>query len=217
MTSFDFDAMRAAMVDSQLRTNSVIQPGLVAALSSVPRERFVPENHAARAYADAPIPLGGGRRLNPPLATARLIAEAAIAAHHHVLIIGAATGYCCAVVAALGVNIVGLESDAELAANSRISLSGTANVTIVEGELALGCPQLAPFDIILIDGAVEQIPSALAAQLGDAAKLVSGLTQNGVTRLVRGMRSGDGVSLVSFADVETVPLPGFAPIPQFSF
>ncbi len=217
MTSFDFAAMRTAMVDSQLRTNTVTEPRLVAALASVPRERFVPEAHMARAYADAPIPLGGGRRLNPPLATALLIAEAGIEAHHNVLVIGAATGYCCAVLAGLGARIVGLESDAELAASARLALAEFANVTIIVGDLATGCPQLSPFDVILIDGAVDQLPSVLAVQLGDAAKIVSGLTQNGVTRLVRGMRSGDGVSLVSFADVEAVPLPGFAPKPQFSF
>lgn len=213
----NFPAMRAAMVDSQLRTNSVTQPAIVAALAAVPREDFVPADRRARAYADVAVPLGGGRKLNPPLATARLIAEAGLLPAHHVLVVGAATGYACAVIASLVGRVVGLESDAALADAARHALGGVANVTIVEGELAAGCPDLAPFDVIVIDGAVEQVPAALAQQLGDTGRLVGGLTEHGVTRLVKGVRAGDGVSLMSFADVEAVPLPGFAPTPQFSF
>ena len=217
MIDLDFPAMRAAMVDSQLRTNTVTQPSLVTALSSVARELFVPGSQTARAYADAPVWLTGSRRLNSPLATARLIGEAQIEAHHHVLVIGAATGYACAVIAGLAAKVIGLECDAVLAEDARSKLAAKANVTIVEGDLASGWPDLAPYDVILIDGAVENVPSLLAVQLGDGGRLVTGLVDDGVTRLARGMRAGDGVSLVSFADVEAVLLPGFASKPQFSF
>jgi protein-L-isoaspartate(D-aspartate) O-methyltransferase len=217
VSSFDFAAMRNAMVDSQLRTNAVTQPAVVAVLAAVPRELFVPPSQVARAYTDASIAVGSERRLNPPLATARLIAEAAIERHHKVLIIGAATGYACALVSRLAAEVVGVECDAALAETARSTTSAMPNVAIVEGDLAEGCSAQASFDIILIDGAVEQVPSALAMQLAEKGRIVAAIHENGVTRLVRGMRAGTGVSLVSFADVEAVPLPGFALDPVFSF
>lgn len=217
MSSFDFAAMRTAMVDSQLRTNTVTQPAVVAALNAVPREDFVPEAQAARAYADSSIAVGNGRRLNPPLATARLIAEAGIAPHHRVLVVGAATGYACAVIARLAAEVVGVECDAALAQTARDATTAMGNVAIIEGGLAEGSPGRAPFDIIVIDGAVEQVPLALAMQLTEKGRMVAGISEQGVTRLVRGMRAGNEVSLVSFADVEAVPLPGFATELIFSF
>jgi protein-L-isoaspartate(D-aspartate) O-methyltransferase len=217
VSSFDFAAMRNAMVDSQLRTNAVTQPVVVAALAAVPRELFVPPSQVARAYTDASIAVGSERRLNPPLATARLIAEAAIERHHKVLIIGAATGYACALVSRLAAEVVGVECDAALAETARSTTSAIPNVSIVEGDLAEGCSAQALFDIVMIDGAVEQVPSSLVVQLVANGRLVAGLLEQGVTRLVRGMRVGDGISLVSFTDVEAVLLPGFAPAPIFSF
>lgn len=217
MNELNFPAMRAAMVDSQLRTNSVTQPAIVAALMTVPREQFVPDAHRARAYADAPVPLGRGRSLNPPLTTARLIAESGLSAAHNVLVIGAATGYACAVIGALAATVVGVEGDAALAAQAREALADRQNVTIADGQLQNGCPDHAPFDVIIIDGAVERIPAAIVAQLSDTGRIVGVVNDDGVMRMVRGMRAGDGLSLISFADTDAVPLPGFAPEPVFSF
>ncbi len=210
----DFPAMRAAMVSNQLRTNSIDDPRLIAALRDVPRERFVPEALAATAYADVPVPLGKGRQLNAPLVTARLLRIAEIRPGDIVLIIGAATGYAAAVAVALGAQVTAVEGDAELAARAQTSVD---QATIVNSDPAQGHGEGAPYDVILIDGAVEQVPDALWAQLDEDGVLVTGVVEHGLTRLATGRRSGAGGVLVPFLEAEVAILPGFALPRTFSF
>jgi protein-L-isoaspartate(D-aspartate) O-methyltransferase len=212
VSELDFSAMRAAMVSNQLRTNKVSDPRIVAAMKAVARERFVPAERAALAYIDVPIPLANGRALNSPLVTARLIAEAGIEPGEKVLLIGAATGYAAALLAELGAKVTALEVDVSLTA-----IGKSAGISSVTGPLEAGWRKNAPYDVILIDGAVEGIPTAIAAQLADGGRLLTGLVDKGVTRLALGRKSGTGVGLVSFADLEAVRLPGFAPPASFSF
>ena len=211
MTHPDFDQMRRAMVDSQLRTNSVSEPRLVVALSEVPRERFVPADVQAAAYTDRSVPLGGGRFLNPPLATARLIAEARPTARDRVLVIGSATGYAAAVLAGLVASVTALEEDAAL------TPVPTPGVRPVSGPLAAGWPDDAPYDLILIDGAVESVPRAISDQLVDGGRLATGIVERGVTRLAIGRRAGAAFGLVTVLDAEAVVLPGFAAPAGFTF
>jgi protein-L-isoaspartate(D-aspartate) O-methyltransferase len=210
---------RRAMVDSQLRTNDVTDPLLVAALSATPREPHLPETARAAAYIDRAIPLGGGRALNPPLTTARLIADAGIAAGQHVLLIGAATGYCAALLAAMGARVTAVEAQAELAAIGRTATAHSEKVHWVEGPLAEGAPGAAPFDAMIVDGAIESLPSALLAQLRPGARIATGLADGSVTRIARAVavESGAPVAPYPFADLECVHLPGFAPPPRFTF
>ncbi len=212
MSELDFSAMRAAMVSNQLRTNKVSDPRIVAAMKAVARERFVPAERAALAYIDVPIPLANGRALNSPLVTARLIAEAGIEPGEKVLLIGAATGYAAALLAELGAKVTALEVDVSLTA-----IGKSVGISSVTGPLEAGWRKNAPYEVILIDGAVEGIPTAIAAQLADGGRLLTGLVDKGVTRLALGRKSGTGVGLVSFADLEAVRLPGFAPPASFSF
>lgn len=204
--------MRAAMVSNQLRTNKVSDARIVAAMQAVARERFVPAERAALAYVDVPIPLGNGRALNSPLVTARLITEAAIEPGEKVLLVGAATGYAAALLSELGAKVTALEADESLAAIGKV-----AGIAYVAGPLESGWRKGAPFDVILIDGAVEAVPAAIGAQLADGGRLLTGLVDKGVTRLALGRKSGQSVGLVSFADLEAVRLPGFAPPASFSF
>jgi protein-L-isoaspartate(D-aspartate) O-methyltransferase len=217
VSEMNFPAMRAAMVDSQLRPNNVVDPAIVSAFALVQREAFVPAAFATRAYADAAIPLGNGRAINPPLATARLIAEADIDADDHVLIIGAAGGYACAIAAALGAVVVGVESDPALIAHAKGAFASLPDVTIVAGDLTHGHPDAAPYDRIVIDGAVETVPDAIVGQLRDGGRIVTGIIDQGVMRLARGQRVGDTLSIRPFADCDSVVLPGFAPAPVFAF
>lgn len=212
MSELDFSAMRAAMVSNQLRTNKVSDPRIVAAMKAVARERFVPAERAALAYIDVPIPLANGRSLNSTLVTARLIVEAGIEPGEKVLLVGAATGYAAALLAELGAKLTALEVDVSLSA-----IGKSAGISSVTGPLEAGWRKNAPYDVILIDGAVEGIPTAIAAQLADGGRLLTGLVDKGVTRLALGRKSGTGVGLVSFADLEAVRLPGFAPPASFSF
>jgi len=206
------------MVSSQLRTNNVSDPRIVAVMNAVAREDFVPSDRAALAYVDVPIPLAGGRALNAPLATARLIAESRVKPGERVLLVGAATGYAAALLAALGAQVTALEVDEALAATARALIGKVAGITLVSGPLDAGWRKRAPYDVILIDGAIEALPAALAAQLAADGRLLTGLVDNGVTRLARGHKAGqEGVGLVSFADLEIVRLPGFSIPSGFSF
>ncbi len=212
----DFEAMRHAMVVSQLRTSAVSDPRVVDAMGDVPREAFVPSAQAALAYRDAPLPLGGGRAINPPLITGRLLVAADIRPTDRVLLIGAAMGYAAAVAARLAGSVVALEEDADLAGAARDAIADT-KVTVVEGPLKAGWAEGAPYDVIIIDGAIEEVPDAVAEQLAPGGRLATGLVDRGVTRLALGRRSGGGFGVVDFADLECVVLPGFARPKTFQF
>lgn len=207
---------RTAMVASQLRTSAVNDPRVVAAMGEVPRERFVPAEAVDLAYRDRPVPLGGGRELNAPLATGRLLTAAEVGADQRVLLIGAGRGYTAALLAGLAREVVAVEEAGELAAAAREALAGYANVTVVEGSLGAGAPDGAPYDLLVVDGAVERLPDALVAQVRPGGRVVSGLIDNGVARLASGVRS-DGFALVPFADVDCVALPGFSRPRGFHF
>ena len=217
MTDQTFMAMRRAMVESQLRTNDVNDPVLLDAILAVPREAFLPEARRASAYIDRAVPLGKDRAINPPLATARLIVAAEIQPGDHVLLVGAATGYAAAVLARLGCSVVALEEDADLVALARTALSGQAAVTLITGDLAKGHAAGAPYDVILVDGAIEAMPDALIDQLKVGGRAVFASAERSITRLCAGVRSAGGFGARAFADSEAVALPGFAPPRGFTF
>ena len=216
MTEQAFEQMRRAMVASQLRTTGVSDPRVVAAMGAVPRERFVPAERRATAYADALVPLGRGRWLNPPMALGRMLSEARLGGSERALVIGAATGYSAAVLARLVGSVVALEEDAQLAVAARTALAGT-EVEIVEGPLAGGWNPGAPYDFILIDGAVEQVPAAIAGQVADGGEIALALVEDGVTRLALARVAAGAFGTTAFADAEAAVLPGFARPAGFIF
>lgn len=210
-------SMRHAMVASQLRTNSVSDVRVVEAMARLPRESFVPEEHREIAYRDTLLPLGGGRRQNSPLATGRLLTEAQIRATDHVLLVGAAGGYAAAVLAEMAASVVALDEDAALLTIARAALSDAGNVTLVEGPLAAGWAAAGPYDVIVIDGAVEHVSDALVAQLKDGGRIATGVEDRGITRLATGRKTAGGFGLNEFADIECAVLPGFAKPRTFQF
>jgi protein-L-isoaspartate(D-aspartate) O-methyltransferase len=216
MTEHNFEHMRRAMIASQLRTTGTNDPAVLAAMGEVARERFVPGARLALAYADALVPLTPGRQLNNPMALGRLLTEAAPEKAAKALVVAAATGYAAAVVAKLTDSVVALEEDAELAARAREALAGTG-VTFIEGPLQAGYAPGAPYDLILIDGAVEFVPQALIDQLADGGKLATALVEDGVTRLALGRKAGEGFGLAAFADAAAAILPGFVRPRTFTF
>lgn len=213
----DYETMRRAMVASQLRTAAVDDPRVIAAMGRVPREAFLPVDARRYAYRDTVQPLPGGRGFNAPVATGRLLTQARITPEDRVLLIGAATGYAAAVLAGLAGTVVAVEEDPALAAEARAALAAYPTVTVVEGPLTAGAPAAGPYDLLLIDGAVEDVPAALVAQLTLDGRIVTGLVDRGVTRLASGSRSAGGFGLQHFADVEAALLPGFARPRAFTF
>lgn len=210
MTEQNFSSMRAAMVESQLRTSDVDDQRVIAVMAKVPREDFVPAERRAMAYVDRPIPLSGGRALNPPLVTGRLLKEAQVEPGDKVLLIGAATGYAAALLVALGAQVTAVEEEG----GPDIAVPGA---TVVRGALSAGAAAGAPYDLLFIDGAVEEVPAALVEQLGPDARVVTGIVDRGVTRLSSGRVVGGLLGLSSLIDMEMVVLPGFGAPKAFTF
>ncbi|MEA3541070.1 MAG: protein-L-isoaspartate O-methyltransferase [Pseudomonadota bacterium] len=210
MSEQTYSSMRTAMVESQLRTSDVDDQRVIAVMARVPREEFVPAERRAMTYIDRPIPLGGGRALNAPLVVGRLLKEARVEAGDKVLLIGAATGYSAALLAELGAQVTAVEEEG----GADIVVPG---VTLVRGPLAAGAPDGAPYDVLFIDGAVEDVPTALVQQLADGARVVTGLIDRGVTRLCAGRVIGGALGLNSLTDIEMVALPGFCAAKAFTF
>lgn len=213
----NFSRMREAMVASQLRTNAVSDQRVVAAMARVPREEFLPESQRSLAYRDTAVPIAHGRAANVPIATGKLLTQAQLRPTDHVLLIGAAGGYTAAVLALLAKDVVAVESDGALAAIARTALASYANVQLIEGDLSVGAPAHAPYDVLVIDGAVQHVPQALVDQLRPGGRIVAGLDDRGVTRLASGVRSEGGFGLSPFADIDCVVLPGFARPKAFTF
>ena len=207
----NYSDARLAMIDNQLRPQGVTDAALLAAMGSVARENFVPPNARPLAYSDRAVPLGGGRFLGAPAALGQLLEDIAPEPGERALVIGGG-GYSAAVLGAMGVDTTLVEEGPELAASARVN-----GIATVEGALAGGHTKGGPFDIILIDGAVEYIPDALVAQLADGGRLGAALADRSVTRLVVGRKSGKAFGLLSVGDGGMPPLPGFARPPAFTF
>jgi protein-L-isoaspartate(D-aspartate) O-methyltransferase len=208
----DFAAARYAMVESQLRPEGVTDSAVIGAMGSVPRERFVPEQSRPLAYIDRAVPLGGGRFLAAPAVLGELLTQMTPEPGQRALVVGAGTGYSAAVLAAMGLDVVAVESASELAARAR-----ELGVDVVEGPLEAGHKKGAPYDQILIDGAVDSIPEAIVSQLADGGRLGAPLIERGITRLIIGRKTGGAFGFLSIGDAGVPALPGFNRPRAFTF
>lgn len=171
----DFASIRRVMVESQLRTNKVTDERLLDAMAEIPREIFVPESRQEIACIDEDLPLGNGRYLLEPMVFARMVQSAEIGEEDFVLDVACGTGYSSAVVGRLARAVVAVEKDDDLvaAATGNVATVGLDNVVVEKGPVVEGWPDQAPYDVILINGAVERIPDALFAQLAEGGRLVT--------------------------------------------
>jgi protein-L-isoaspartate(D-aspartate) O-methyltransferase len=214
-----YDTARNLMVDSQVRPNKVTDPRIIAAMRSLPRERFVPPHLAPLAYSDADVPLGNGRAMVEPMVIARLVQLAAARGGERALVVGAGSGYGAALLAACGAVVTALEDDAGLLALARGALAEVAGVTLVSGALANGWGAGAPYDIVFIEGAVEEIPPALTAQLrAGSGRLVAVRAAPGrVGQAVLGELASTGLNLRPDFDCGAPVLPSLRREPGFVF
>ena len=226
----DFEAARATMVESQLRTDRVTDRRILAAFAALPRESFVPAAKRDLAYSDAALEVwpsldgGPARYLLPPVVLARLIQLASVEAKDSVLDIGCAAGYSTAILSHLAQVVTAVEAEPELAAAARETLQalGLSDVAVVHGEHARGAPNAGPFDVILLNGSVPEIPESLLAQLKDGGRLVA-IVANGPQGPPRQSKAclfvkvdGEASGLPHF-DANAKPLPGFSFSPTFTF
>lgn len=216
MTADLFAQQRANMVDSQIRTDDVRGAELLAALRSVPREDFVPEALRAVAYMGAPASLGHGRELLDPRSLSKLLAAAGPRAGESALVIGGSTGYSAALLAHMGLSVTLVESEPALAARAR-SLLG-APVKVVESPLPQGHAAGGPYELILIDGVIDSLPSGLVAQVTASGRIVGLVTDKSAAKAHIWMKSPSGsVSDRIVFDAAGKRLPGFAAEPGFVF
>lgn len=193
--SQDFTIARRAMIDSQLRVSGVTEEFVLTAMNRAPREDFVPAAARGHAYIDRAIPLGNGRALPAPLFHGRLLAEAAPASDDSVLLVSCGSGYLAALVAPLAGSLAVV--DAADAAAMKQKKGG--------------------YTLLLIDGAIEELPDALAGQLAEGGRIVTGLVARGVTRLAAGRKLGGAVALQALAEMGIPVLGEFTAPKRWSF
>ena len=197
-TRADTRIARRAMIDSQLRTSGVNEEYVLARMLAVPREDFLPAEKAAQAYVDRAVMLGatgaGAGHLAAPLFYGKLLLEAAPAPQDRVLVVSGGTGYLAALIAPL------VASLSEVTASEAAALEGA-------GE----------YDLVVIDGAIEQLPEGLAAALADNGRIVTGLVLRQVTRLAAGRRIAGQVNLVAVEDLGIPVLADFAAPRRWTF
>lgn len=221
----NFAAARTKMVDNQLRTQSVTDYDVLAAMGDVPREQFVPPASRSLAYIDSDLevsaagPNSPARYLMEPAPLGRLLQLAEVGKADVVLVVGCVTGYSAAVLARLANSVVALEQDTGLAAKASETLTelGVDNVAVVTGSLEAGYASEAPYDVIFVDGAVEVVPAALLDQLKDGGRLVAvvGYGRSAAATLFR--RSGSDIGSHVAFDADVQPLPGFSRPKAFVF
>lgn len=215
----DYAALRSKMVDGQIRTTDVTSHPVLNAFLSVNREDFVSERRKPVAYIDNDVEIGSGRYLMAPSPLAKMLQLAEIRPTDNVLDLAAGTGYTSALLSHLAGTVVALESDAALAdaAKANLSAAGRANVTVVTGDLEAGHAAKGPYDVIVVGGAVEQVPEALFAQLKEGGRLVA-VVGRGLSSGARIYVRERGTQSERFAFNASVSLlPGFRKAAEFQF
>jgi len=203
-------AMRDAMVDSQVRPNKVTDPRVLAAMRRLPREAFLPPSLQHLAYLDADIRLPRGRAMLAPMVIARLTQLLAPVEGERALVVGAGAGYAAALLADCGAQVTALEDDPDLVALARTALPAFApGVRLVSGRLAEGWPAGAPYDLILLEGAVRAIPPALGPQLTPRTGRLATVLADGVARAASSGAADGRAVLAELTPAGLHPQPAF--------
>ena len=206
----DFERLRRQMVERQLRARGVANERMLAAMSRVPRHRFVNDSARWAAYNDEPLPIGSGQTISQPFMVARMTELAEIDEDSRVLEVGTGSGYQAAVLAELAAQVWSIERHHELAERARTTLAdlGYSNVHVVVGDGSLGLPEDAPFDSIIVTAAAPTVPQALLEQLADGGRLVIPVGGSFGQRLRLVRRRGSDFAATDVLGCRFVPLIG---------
>lgn len=219
----DFAQAREHMVLSQLHPSGVINSAVLDAFLGVPRELFVPKDMRSYCYADDHLPLAGGRILLEPLVFAKMLESARIKSADSVLCIGGTTGYGAVVVAQLAAHVIDLECDDNFGTLQRDAVEelGVGNVMRVIGDFHAGAAARGPYDVILLEGAVVDVPTKLFDQLKSGGRLIAPLMRErammGQITLFEKPVFKSTISPQPLFDAYCPYLPGCSPLPRFAF
>jgi protein-L-isoaspartate(D-aspartate) O-methyltransferase len=214
----DLEAARTAMIDSQVRPNDVTDRRLIAAMASIPREAFVPAGREALAYADRAVETGPGRHMMAARDFAKLVHAADITPEDRVLDIAPGSGYSTVVLAKLAGSVVALEQDEPAAAAVRNALARSGDkAEVLAGSLRAGAAAKGPFNVIFVNGAVEDVPQAWIDQLVDGGRLAVVVTEGVVRRARVYVRSGGKTAWRAPFESAAPTLPGFEKAEVFRF
>lgn len=221
----EYKDMRRRMVDNQLRTRDITDYRILDAMGTVPRELFVPKARRPFAYSDGDIEVkpadetGPARYLISAQVFGKLVQLADIDKSDIVLVVGCASAYATAVLARIANSVVGVEGDEALAnaASETLVAQGIDNAAIVAGDPTKGLASEGPFDVIVIEGAVDEIPEALKEQLKDGGRLVCVRGRGGAAEAVCAVCSEGEVSARPAFNACVPTLPGFEKASEFAF
>lgn len=214
----DFAAARHNMVESQLRPNNVTEPHLIDTMGNIPRELFVPATRRPMAYCDECIEVApadgdgnGPRYLMQPMTFGRLVQLGAVSKSDLVLDVGCATGYSAAVLGHLADAVVAVEEIEAMAeeAGNLLNDLGVDNAAVLTGRLNEGYAKQGPYDVIVLEGAVQEVPRGLFDQLKDDGRLVAVVEEAGVGQARLYQKNGETISERAGFGANAKPLPGF--------
>lgn len=204
----NFEALRSQMVERQLRSRGLTDPKLLAAFRKVPRHVFIPEERQAQAYADHPLPIGGGQTISQPYMAALMTAQLNLQGHERVLEIGTGSGYQTAILAEMALEVYSVERlpDLLIAAEQRLTTLGYLNVHLTTGDGSLGWLDHAPYDAVIVTAAAAELPHALTDQLADQGRMVIPIGSAGEQMLHRITKQGTTLHREAIASCVFVPL-----------
>ena len=216
----DIEQARSNMIEQQIRTWDVLDPGVLELLAVVRREDFVPAPYRAMAFVDTEVPLPNGQSMLAPKVEARLLQELAVQRHERVLEIGAGSGFMAALLAHKAQHVTTLEIDPELArmASDNLRRAWITNATVLQADASRALPEDGPFDVIALSGSVFEVPRTLLAQLKPGGRLTAIVGQLPVMRAVLVTRSSEvGYATVELFDTVAPRLKGFGEPSRFVF
>jgi protein-L-isoaspartate(D-aspartate) O-methyltransferase len=206
----DFAALRASMVERQLRRRDIADERVLRAMGEVPREAFVPEAYRLRAYADSALPIGENQTISQPWIVAAICQALELAGGERVLEIGSGSGYSAAVLARLAAEVIGIERHPSLAGEARRALDslGVSGVELIVADGSRGLPERAPFEAIAVHATAPAPPRTLLGQLVDGGRLVVPIAADGADMLMAYRRRGEELETRTIGPCRFVPLVG---------
>ena len=214
----DYASRRRVMVDTQIRPSDVTMFPVIEAMLTIPRERFVPNRLREAAYLGENLDIGTGRVILEPRTLAKMINALAIGPEDLVLDLGPGFGYSTAVLAQLAQAVVAVEPEEPLVSEAEAALADTGidNAAVIHGDMTKGAPKHGPYDAIILQGAIEHLPEAIADQLSDGGRIACLFREErlGVCRI--GIKADGHVSWKYGFNASAPVLPGFERDKEFS-